>query len=224
MGPTGTCPQGTTVNSEAFRPPVRLSGQYLDLLPLQKEQLVGLSAAGRSAELWTYMRSGPADTSETMAGLIDLLLRRQSEGTDLAFTVVRKSDAVIVGMTRFLEIEPAEDAVEVGGSWLDRSLWGSPFNTDAKRQMLGYAFDVGNVHRVQIKTDLRNVRSQRAIERLGATREGVLREHVVVSGGHRRSSVVYSILRDEWPAVRDGLDEMLRRPWPKAGSSAGEPR
>jgi RimJ/RimL family protein N-acetyltransferase len=103
--------------------------------------------------------------------------------------------------------------VEIGGTWTDPTLWRTPFNTESKRLMLGYAFDTEHVHRVQLKTDLRNLRSQRAIERLGALREGVLREHLLVFGGVRRSSVYYSILEAEWPAVRDRLDAALARPW-----------
>jgi len=211
-------PHPSTVRALPFRPPVLIQGRYVDLIPLTPEQLPALAEAGRFPEIWTYILSGSADTPERMRELVGLLLERQSAGTDLAFTVVRKSDGAPVGMTRFLNIEPAHDTVEIGGSWLTPSLWRTPMNTDAKRRMLAYAFEVGGVHRVQLRTDLRNQRSQRAIERLGAVREGILREHLVTRDGWHRSSVCYSILFEEWPKVRARLDAELDRPWEPTGS------
>ena len=143
-------------------------------------------------------------------------LARQERGTDLAFTVVRREDGRPVGMTRFLDIQREHQTVEVGGTWFSRNLWGSGVNPESKRLMLGYAFDTEGCHRVQLKADQRNLRSLRAIERLGAVREGVLREHLVNTDGHRRSSVYFSILASEWPKVRARLDAALERPAPFA--------
>ncbi|MCI4330622.1 MAG: GNAT family N-acetyltransferase [Thermoplasmata archaeon] len=199
---------------KALRHPVVLPGRYVDLVPLDRDQLPGLIDAGRDPEIWTFMFSGPGDAPESMVALVDELLRRESAGTDLPFTVLRKTDRVPVGMTRYLNIDGPHDSVEVGGSWLTPSLWRTPFNTDAKRRMLGHAFEVARAHRVQIKTDERNLRSQRAIERLGAVREGVLRGHMRTPPGFYRSSVFYSVLEPEWPAVRARLDAELERPWP----------
>ena len=148
-----------------------------------------------------------------MAEFIVELLGRQQAGTDLPFAVLDRASGAAIGMTRYLEIDRENGAVEIGGTWFDPSYWRTPVNTDTKRLMFGHAFDTERAHRVQLKTDLRNERSQRAIERLGAVREGVLRDHLVNRDGHRRSSVYFSVLADEWPTVRQRLDEMLARPW-----------
>jgi len=195
-------------------PPVRLDGRWIDLVPLEPAHRPALAEAGRDPEIWRFLRYGDVTTDAAMDALISELLARQRRATDLAFTIVRRSDGTPVGMTRFLEIARDDRAVEIGGSWLARSCWRSPFNSDAKRLLLGYAFDTEQALRVAFKTDLRNTRSQRAIERLGAHREGVLRDHIRLPDGVQRSSVVYSIVAPEWPAVRERLDAALRRPWP----------
>ena len=199
-----------------FHPPVRLPGRHLELVPLALEQVGPLLKAANAPEIWTYWRDGPLVEREAMERFVKDLLARQERGTDLPFAVVRREDGAPVGMTRFLDIQREYQTVEVGGTWFSRSLWGSMFNRESKRLMLGYAFDTEGCHRVQLKADQRNLRSLRAIERLGAVREGVLREHVVNADGHRRSSVYYSILAAEWPKVRALLDAALDQPDPLA--------
>lgn len=156
-----------------------------------------------------------------MDDLIDELLVAQSEGTDLPFTTRTLPDHTVAGMTRFLRIDRESQWVEIGGTWLDTALWRTPVNTEAKYLMLRHAFEGESAHRVQLQTDSRNERSQRAIARLGAVREGVLREDVLLAGGYFRSSVYFSVLATEWPAVRSGLEAQLRRPW--TGTAPGEP-
>ena len=114
-------------------------------------------------------------------------------------------------MTRFMDIQPENRSVEIGGTWISPQYQRTVVNTEAKFLMLRHAFEVLDCVRVQIKTDLRNTRSQRAIERLGAVREGVLREHMMLPDGTLRSSVYYSILAAEWPAVRQRLLDLLER-------------
>jgi RimJ/RimL family protein N-acetyltransferase len=203
----------------AFRTSPPLEGRFIRLESLTLEHAEPLALAGRSSEVWTYLRYGPLTTPEQMAAHIRSLLERKEAGTDLPFAVVRRDTGVPIGMTRFLAIEREDSNVEIGGTWLDRDLWRSPFNTDSKRLMFGHAFDTEGAERVQIKTDVRNLRSQRAIERLGAVREGVLRAHVVMPDGYRRSSVYYSVLPAEWPEVRARLDRLLERPWTPSGAS-----
>lgn len=207
-----------------LRPPVVLSGRYLRLTPMQAEDADALAAAGADPEIWRFFRAGNLAEPARMRTAIAELLQRQARGTDLLFTIRRQSDGRPVGATRFLEIDRSHDSAEIGGSWLSRPLWRSPFNTEAKRLLLGHAFDSAGLHRVFLKTDLRNTRSQRAIERLGAVREGVWREHLVLPDGWRRSSVYYSILAPEWPAVRARLDALLARPWPTAPLAPTDPR
>ncbi|HUZ80480.1 MAG TPA: GNAT family protein [Thermoplasmata archaeon] len=197
-----------------FRPPLALVGKHLELVPLQTEHAPALSEAGRDPKVWTYIRSGAATTLSAMTAQIGVLLERQRAGTDLCFTVRRLPGHEPVGMTRFLRVDRESRGVEIGGTWYDPAYWRTPLNTEAKYLLLHHAFDVEHVHRVQLQTDARNVRSQRAIERLGAVREGQMREDVLMPDGVWRSSVLYSILESEWPAVRRSLEEKLARPWP----------
>lgn len=153
-----------------------------------------------------------------MRALVRLFLSHQASGSDLAFAIEEVPSGTVLGMTRFLEIDRAHERVEIGGTWLDRSAWRTPVNTEAKYLLLRHAFEVERVRRVQFKTDLRNERSQRALERIGAVREGVLRAHLVMPDGYARSSVVYSLVADEWPSVRARLAA-----WVGAGGAPPRP-
>jgi N-acetyltransferase len=197
---------------------VTLTGRFVELVPLSFDHVNGLAIAGEDPRIWEFLVVEPSTDRASMKRLIELLLDRQSKRTDLPFTVIDRSSGRPIGMTRFLEVERSDRTVEIGGTWYDPRFWRSPVNTESKRLLLAHAFEVENVNRVQLKTDVRNLRSQRAIERLGAVREGVLRDHRIVWSGRVRSSVVYSILRSEWPRVRERLDESLARPWDPASA------
>jgi RimJ/RimL family protein N-acetyltransferase len=193
-----------------FHPPLKLEGKYIRLVPLEPSHAEPLARAGKNPDIWKWISFGYLGTTESIA----LLLSRQEEGTDLPFTVLLRPDDRPVGMTRYMAIDRPNRNVEVGGTWYARELWRTPVNTEAKLLMLRHAFDTEGCVRVQLKTDIHNLRSQRAIERLGAQREGVLRQHMVRSDGTLRDSVMYSILRaTEWPEVRQRLEVALQRPW-----------
>jgi RimJ/RimL family protein N-acetyltransferase len=159
-----------------------------------------------------------------MRDYVSLALRLRDDGTALPFaTVDAKSDRV-VGTTRFGNVEfwdwqgwsgPTQtdrpDAVEIGWTWLAQSAQRTPINTEAKLLMFTFAFETWNVHRVTLGTDARNAASRKAIERLGAHLDGVLRASRPAADGGVRDSARYSVLRDEWPAVRDRLNELLNR-------------
>jgi RimJ/RimL family protein N-acetyltransferase len=145
--------------------------------------------------------------------MVRFFLDRQEAGTDLPFVAIDRAERRPVGMTRYMNIEREHEAVEIGGTWFDREHRRTPANTESKYLLLRHAFEEEGCHRVQIKTDVRNERSRRAIERLGAVSEGTLREHMVTPDGYRRSSALYSILVAEWPDVRSRLETYLARPW-----------
>jgi RimJ/RimL family protein N-acetyltransferase len=196
-----------------FRGPVTFYGRHVRLVPLDRDQIPGLVRAGTDPEIWQWLPYGFCGAEEPMARLVDLLLDRQAQGIDLAFTILLRPDDRPVGMTRYLAIDRPNRNVEVGGTWLAPALWRSPVNSESKLWMLRHAFETEGCERVQLKTDLRNIRSQRAIERLGAVKEGVLRQHMTRADGTLRDSVVYSILRTEWPSVRERLERVVGRPW-----------
>ena len=201
---------------ESFRTPVTLTGRWIRLVPLVPEHATALRAAARDPEIGRLMLRGPGTTMDDLKEFISLVLEGQKAGTDLAFTTVLRADDRPVGMTRFLNIERENHAVEIGGTWLDSALWRTPVNTESKYLLLRHAFEVENVHRVSIQTDLRNERAQKAIARLGAVREAVFRDDKLLKDGTFRTSVVYGILVSEWPRVKGGLEAMLARPWSPA--------
>jgi N-acetyltransferase len=196
----------------SFRPPVTIAGRFVRLLPLERTHVPDLARAGRDPEIWRLLRIGPGRNETEMGALVDQLLALQEAGSVLAFTVLGLAERRPVGMFRYLHIDRENRWVEIG-TWLDSAVWRTPVNTEVKLLGLRYAFEEEGVHRVQLKTDLRNERSQRAIERLGAAREGVHRGEYLLRDGTYRTSVCYSILAPEWPGVQRRLVESLARPW-----------
>lgn len=155
--------------------------------------------------------AGPRQTrvEETLAWIRETLAR--VPGTEVPFAILRRADGRPVGSTRYMDIQRPNRGLEIGWTWLGPDARRTPVNTECKRLLLGHAFDDLGAVRVQLKTDGDNVRSQRAIERLGARREGVLRRHRRRWDGSWRDTVYYSVLDDEWPAVRARLDGFLVR-------------
>src|SRR5208283_4482513 len=198
---------------ESFRIPVTLQGRWIRLVPLALGHATALRAAAQDPEIRRYLIPGPGETQEEMESLISLLLDRQKAGTDLPFTIVLRADGRPVGMTRFLHVDRTNRSVEVGGTWLDSVLWRTPVNTESKFLLFRHAFETEKVHRVSLRADLKDERTQRAIARLGAVREAVFRDDRLLPDGTFRSSVAYGILASEWPHVRSGLEAMLAHEW-----------
>jgi N-acetyltransferase len=202
-----------SMDDASFRAPVTLTGRYVQLVPLERAHAAETWQLASNPDVTRYLRSGPVRSIDDMQRCIDEVLAGQANGTDLAFTTRLRETGRAIGMTRFLRIDRPNQWVEIGGTWIDARLWRTPVNTEAKLLMLRHAFHVEHAHRVQLQTDLRNVRSQTAIARLGAQREGVMREDVVMPDGYVRSSVIFSILAPEWPAVERRLTEFLASEW-----------
>jgi RimJ/RimL family protein N-acetyltransferase len=155
------------------------------------------------------MRYGVVNTPEKMTAMIAYLLEGQARKTDLPFAVLHKQSQRVIGMTRFMDIQVPNRAVEIGGTWYGKEFQRTGVNTECKFLLLQHAFEVYDCVRVQFKADLRNERSQRAIERIGGVREGVLRDHMILPDGYIRSSVYFSILKSEWPGVKQNLLQKL---------------
>jgi len=198
---------------ESFRIPVTLQGRWIRLVPLALGHATALRAAAQDPEIRRYLIPGPGETQEEMESLISLLLDRQKAGTDLPFTIVLRADGRPVGMTRFLHVDRTNRSVEVGGTWLDSVLWRTPVNTESKFLLFRHAFETEKVHRVSLRADLKDERTQRAIARLGAVREAVFRDDRLLSDGSFHSSVAYGILVSDWAQVRNGLETMLAHDW-----------
>lgn len=191
--------------------PVTLEGLIVRLEPLEERHTEGLARAGADESIWRLMPYGHVTTPDRMAEFVAGMLARAAGGGELPFAVVEREAGRVVGATRYLDIRPEHRGLEIGGTWyaVDRQRTG--VNTDCKRLLLAHAFEALGAIRVQLKTDARNERSRRAIERIGATYEGTLREVMILPDGHRRSTAYFSILDREWPAVRVRLDRLARR-------------
>jgi RimJ/RimL family protein N-acetyltransferase len=190
---------------------VSLQGRWVCLEPLAEGYISDLAAVGLEDEIWRYMRYGLVRTEEDLRAWVMELLALEKLGEDLPFSVIYQETDRAIGVTRYLNIHRTDRNVEIGGTWYARAYQRSAVNTECKYLLLRHAFEVWGCVRVQFKADLRNERSQRAIERLGAVKEGVLRKHMTLPDGYVRDSVVYSILDDEWPAVKCRLEEFLNK-------------
>jgi len=169
-----------------------------------------LTVAAHDERIWHYMLCVYPDTEEKMLAWVRDILARQAAGTDLAFAVIHRASDRAIGATRYLEIRPEHRSLEVGGTWYETEFQRTAVNTECKYLLLKHAFEVLGCIRVQFKADARNLRSLQAIERMGAVREGVLRNHYILSDGEYRDSVYFSILDSEWPKVKERLEEMLK--------------
>ena len=190
---------------------VILTGKHICLEPLSETHISGLTEAGHDPAIWRYMPYGEVTTLEKMTEWVQHQLAGKTSGSELAFAVIHLQSGKVVGSTRYLDIRPEHRALEIGGTWYGTAFQRTVVNTEAKYLLLCHAFETLGCIRVQLKTDSRNERSQRAIERIGAKREGVLRNHMILPDGVYRDSVYYSIIENEWPGVKKQLETMLTR-------------
>jgi RimJ/RimL family protein N-acetyltransferase len=191
--------------------PVTLVGRHVRLEPLAPHHAADLLEAGRDPSIWAYL-SGSAfrDLADT-EGWIARVLEEVTAGRQIAFATIDLAAGGAVGSTRYLDFRPADRGIEIGSTWLGTAAQRTAVNTECKYLLLEHAFETLGAFRVQLKTDARNIRSQNAIARIGATREGVLRRHMAVRDGYVRDSVYFSILDSEWPSVKASLLAKLGR-------------
>lgn len=191
--------------------PVTLLGDHVRLVPLAMAHLDALAAVGLDPDLWELTGS-QVRQREDLARWVASALADQAAGTALPFVTTLAADGTVVGATRYGNWAPAHRRVEIGWTWVARPWQRTAVNTEAKLLMLRHAFEVLGCQRVELKTDLLNQRSQQAMRRLGATREGVLRRHMVTESGRVRDTVYFSVIAEEWPVVEAGLAARLRAP------------
>jgi RimJ/RimL family protein N-acetyltransferase len=190
--------------------PVTLTGRHVRLEPLTEDHLPDLFAAGgKDEEVWRW-QGGPAPQSEAeLGGVLRELLAAAEQGTYVPFAVIHLASGRAVGWTTFSDVDVRDERLEIGWTWYGRAYWRTAVNTEAKLLLLGHAFEELRMGRVQLKTDHMNRRSQEAIARLGARREGVLRRHRRRPDGTWRDSVYFSMLADEWPPAKERLEARL---------------
>ena len=191
--------------------PVTLRGNLVRLEPLSEAHVPDLAVAGQDESIWQYMRYGLVTTPEKMRLFVLQLLEWQQRGTDLPFAVIHLEAGRAVGMTRYMNIDLPNRCLEIGGTWYAPAYQRTGVNTECKYLLLRHAFETLGCLRVQFRTDLRNLRSQKALERIGAVQEGILRNHMILPDGTVRSSVIYSILKEEWAGVKARLENLMHR-------------
>jgi RimJ/RimL family protein N-acetyltransferase len=198
----------------SFAAPLTLKGQHVHLQPLSGSHHDDLVDAVQDGELWTHWYTAiPAPDS--MQAEITRRLGLQSHGSMTPFAVIDPTSGRAVGMTTYMNIDAANRRIEIGSTWYRRSVQRGPLNTEAKRLLLAHAFEQLNCIAVEFRTHFFNQQSRRAIERLGAKLDGVLRNHQInthpLAQGALRDTCVYSILASEWPSVKTHLDYQLIR-------------
>jgi N-acetyltransferase len=185
--------------------PVTLTGKHVRLEPMTEAHTPGLAAVGLDDTIWEHMLYGEVRTEDDIRCWVRDILSRP----DLPFVVIQLESGRVVGATRYLNMVPEHRGLEIGGTWYGLEFQRTVVNTECKYLLLKYAFETLGCIRVQFKTDLRNERSQKAIERIGAVKEGVLRNHMILPDGRYRHSMFYSIVDTEWPEVKKILEAMI---------------
>lgn len=190
--------------------PVTLNGQHVSLVPLAPEHAPALAEVVR-ADLLDALWYTAIPAPERMGAEVERRLALLAAGSMLPFTVLT-ADGQPAGMTTYMNVDNTHQRVEIGSTWYGLSVQRTPLNTEAKRLLLAHAFDTLQCIAVEFRTHRFNTQSRRAIERLGAQLDGILRKHQRTANGTLRDTVVYSITNDEWPTVRAHLDFQLNRP------------
>ncbi len=182
-----------------------LTGQYITLEPLEEIHRESLRAISRDEKISAY---SPALRLK-FDSWFDKALKKYPDANQLSYVVRLLSNQELVGSTRFYEMSPEHQRVTIGYTWFVPQVWGSVVNKECKLLLLQYAFDTLRMNRVEFCVDARNARSRAALKKLGATEEGILRQHIVLDDGFVRDTVVYSILKTEWPGICSNLRRVL---------------
>jgi N-acetyltransferase len=194
--------------TDAWKHRPTLSGEHVRLEPLDAAHADGLFEAGSDPAIWTWLAVRRPEDVEGMQGVIRNAL---ADKTRLAWAQVDAKTGEVAGTTSFYQIDATHRILSIGHTWIGKRWQRTPLNSESKLLMLRHAFEELGAHRVSLETDIRNEASQRANERLGAQREGVLRSHRVRPDGTLRDTVVYSVIAAEWPAVAAKLAERINR-------------
>ena len=189
--------------------PVTLLGKTVRLEPLAVSHVPALCKVGLDAELWRWIPT-LVSTPDEMRAYVEEALEQRRRGVSEPFAIVDRATDDVIGSTRYCAIEAAHHRLEIGWTWLAISYQRTKANTEAKLLLLTHAFETLGANRVEIKTDALNEKSRRAIARIGATQEGIFRQHMIVPrSGRVRDTVYFSIIRSEWPDVKARLAQRL---------------
>ncbi|MDE3144378.1 MAG: GNAT family N-acetyltransferase [Bacteroidota bacterium] len=188
--------------------PTILTGETVKLVPLEKVHFEELYTAASDKKLWEHI---PTDCSkrETFDTAYNFALAEREKGNQYPFVIVHRTTNEIIGSTRFFEIFPLDQKLEIGWTWLVAKYWGTEMNFECKLLLLTYCFETLQTRRVQIKTDATNLRSRKAIEKIGGQFEGILRKDRIKENGVSRNAAYYSIIDDEWETAKQKIISQL---------------
>ncbi|MDB5059185.1 MAG: family N-acetyltransferase [Chloroflexi bacterium] len=192
-----------------LRPSITLEGSLVRLEPLAHRHASSLHKAARAEEIWHWLPLTYPVSRQDIDTWIESSLQQAAAGLIVPFAIIFKPTESPIGSTRYMDIVRSDQGLEIGWTWLNPAYWRSSVNSECKFQLLQYAFETLGAIRVAFRTDLRNIRSQAAIERIGAIKEGVLRSERTVKDQYRRWTVTYSIIDEEWPTVKQRLHARL---------------
>ena len=189
--------------------PVLLEGEHVRLDPLRVDHLPSLYEVGLDESIWKWTANVVTSSADLEVYVRNALVERD-RGAALPFVTIERASGKIVGSTRFGNIDRINRKVEIGWTWINPQWQRTSINTEAKLLMLTHAFEVWNCIRVELKTDANNEVSQKAIERIGAVKEGILRNHMITEMGRFRDSVYFSVIESEWESVKANLASKTR--------------
>lgn len=190
--------------------PVTLQGDHVRLEPMTLAHVPALAEVATDPSIWRWMFVS-LETPEDVRCYVEAALAQAATGAELPFATVEQATGRAIGSTRYMAIALEHRRLEIGWTWIAPAWQRTAVNSEAKLLMLEHAFDRLGCRRVEFKTDARNERSRTALAGIGATFEGIFRKHMVLRDGSPRDSAWFSIVDDEWPAVRDGLRARLAR-------------
>src|SRR6185295_8704561 len=188
--------------------PTILTGQIVDLLPLEEKHFDELFEAASDKRIWEFY-TGDWSVHERFIQIYTTALALREKGKEYPFVIVHKPTKKIIGSTRLLDIVPYDKRLEIGGTWLMPQYWATAVNFDCKLALLTFCFEILKAKRVQLKTQHNNLRSWKAIEKIGGVYEGIIRQHMLKDDGTYRSSAYFSILDDEWEMAKAKLQFRL---------------
>jgi RimJ/RimL family protein N-acetyltransferase len=186
-----------------------LEGNRVKLIPLSMEHAEELWESAKNEDLWEHYTFRKMESFDKFKDFLAGSLKEADSGKGFTFTVIDKATGKMKGGTSFLDIQPASRSLEIGRTWLAKELHGTGFNAECKYLLLRYCFEELKLIRVFFKTDSNNLRSQKAMEKIGAKFEGILRNHMIREDGTFRHSAYFSIIESEWEEVKQKLSEQL---------------
>lgn len=186
---------------------ILLRGVLVTLRPMKKDDVEALYAVAQDERIWTHMTNS-MKTRFDMEKYIQAALRAKELGSEYPFVIIHNESNKIIGSTRLMDIALVHKRLEIGNTWLHPEFWRTSINTECKCLLFTYCFEELQMNRVQLKTDHENIRSQRAIERIGAIREGVLRNHMIRVDGTIRHTVMFSVIKEQWASVKESCKDV----------------